>query len=276
MAEWTTWAEQAGPARLTPVLLQRIGTRAALALDNALLYEHERDVSHSLQLGLLGRDIVDAPGTSIATAYRPGTAALEVGGDWHDAFLLGDGRLALVVGDVVGHGLEAAIAMGQLRGAVRALAPLGSPREVVMRLDALVDTLPEAGMATLAYAVLDTASGSFTYACAGHPPPLFVPHHGEPRLLWDGRTAPLGSFSGSNAEEATDRLGRSDMLVLYTDGLIERRTEGIGDGLDRLLASVPNPPGAPGDLVDHLLRSCLVEDEQEDDVCILAVRREDG
>ena len=105
-----------------PALAREIAARAAIALDNALLYEREREVSHSLQLGLLGGDAAEFDGVVIAAAYRPGTATLEVGGDWYDAFRLPSGSLALVVGDVVGHGLEAAVAMGQLRGALSALA----------------------------------------------------------------------------------------------------------------------------------------------------------
>lgn len=257
---------------LTTVLVQRVATRAALAFDNALLYEQERDVSHSLQMGLLGGALEGAPETTVATAYRPGTAMLEVGGDWYDQFTLPDGRLALVVGDVVGHGLEAAVAMGQLRGAVRALGPVGSPREVLERLDQLVDTLPEAAMATLAYAVLGTGDGSITYACAGHPPPLVVPAEGAPRLLWEGRSAPLGSSFGGTREEAVDRLEPGDTIVLYTDGLIERRTDGVSAGLDRLVRCVQGS-AEPSELVEAILEACLADEAQEDDVCILALRR---
>jgi serine/threonine-protein kinase RsbW len=265
-------SEHASP--LTAVMVQRVATRAALAFDNALLYEQERDVSHSLQMGLLGGALEHAPDTRVATAYRPGTAMLEVGGDWYDQFPLPDGRLALLVGDVVGHGLEAAVAMGQLRGAVRALAPVGSPREVLERLDQLVDTLPEAAMATLAYGVLDTTDGTFTYACAGHPPPLVIPADGDARLLWDGRSAPLGSSFGGARTEAVDRLEPDDTIVLYTDGLVERRTDGVSAGLDRLVHSVQGADGAePSELVDCILEACLADGAQEDDVCILAVRR---
>jgi serine/threonine-protein kinase RsbW len=259
---------------LTTVMAQRVATRAALAFDNALLYEQERDVSHSLQMGLLGGALEEAPETVAATAYRPGTAMLEVGGDWYDRFALPDGRLALVVGDVVGHGLEAAVAMGQLRGAVRALAPVGSPSEVFERLDQLVDTLPQAAMATLAYALLDSETGALTYACAGHPPPLVVPADGEPRLLWQGRSAPLGSSLGGPRAEAVDALGAGDTIVLYTDGLVERRTDGVSAGLDRLVASVRGKEDAePSELVASILEACLAGTRQEDDVCILAVRR---
>jgi len=254
-------------------LLGRIAIRAALALDNALLYERERAVSQSLQLGLLGGDPASTPWTAIATAYQPGTAALEVGGDWYDAFALPDGRLALLVGDVVGHGLEAAVAMGQLRGAVRALAPTGSPAEILAGLDQFANTVPEASMATIAYVELDARDGRVAYACAGHPPPLLVPAEGAPRLLWDGRSEPLGSSFSRGREEATARLRLGDTIVLYTDGLVERRTEAVSVGLDRLVEIAGGAPrAAPADLVARLLDVLLTEGPTDDDVCVLVLR----
>jgi len=259
---------------ISPILLPRIGFRAALAIDNALLYEREREVSHSLQLGLLGDAPRGTPQTAVASAYRPGTEALEVGGDWYDAFELPGGRLALLVGDVVGHGLDAAVAMGQLRGAVRALAPLGSPAQVLERLDRLIDTLPEAAMATLAYGEADLEAGQLVYACAGHPPPVFLPAEGEPELLWEGRSTPLGSSFGGGRPEATRSFAPGDTIVLYTDGLVERRTAGISIGLDTLVESVRAAGGVePSALVERILTACLSTDEQEDDVCVLAVSR---
>ena len=138
-------------------------------------------------------------GVVVAAAYRPGTAALEVGGDWYDAFPLESGAIALVVGDVVGHGLEAAVAMGQLRGAVSALAQTAGPALLLDRLDAFVETVPSAATATLAYVELDPETGHVRYACAGHPPPLVVSPDGRTRFLWDGRSAPLGSMLGDSA-----------------------------------------------------------------------------
>ena len=261
-----------GETGVSPGLFRRIAIRAALALDNALLYERERAVSHSLQLGLLGEAPIAPSGTAIATAYRPGTAALEVGGDWYDAFTLADGRLAILVGDVVGHGLEAAVGMGQLRGAVRALAPMGPPREVLERLDELVETLPEASMATIAYAELDLSDGTFVYACAGHPPPLIVPASGSPHLLWEGRSAPLGSAFSRGRDQAKGRLEPGDTLVLYTDGLVERRVTGISERLDLLVeVAGRDEPSTPPELVQRILDVLLDEEGQEDDVCLLAL-----
>ena len=202
--------------------LRELADHVALAVDNARLYEREQNASRTLQLGLLGGELPQPPGTSLVAAYRPGTVTNEVGGDWYDAFTLDNGKLAILVGDVVGHDLEAAVAMGQLRGAVRALASLGSPGALLERLDSFVSRLRGGAMTTMAYAELEIASGELCYACAGHPPPLAVSGAGEPRFLWGGRSGPLGIDAQSRPEER-DRLARDDTLVLYTDGLIERK-----------------------------------------------------
>jgi serine/threonine-protein kinase RsbW len=256
-------------------LLQAIVSRAAIAIDNALLYERERDVSHRLQLGLLDVSFPQVDGFRIDGAYRPGTATLDIGGDWHDAFVLPSGALALVVGDVVGHGLEAAIAMAQLRGAVRALAAVSSPSELLDRLDAFVDSLPDADMTTLVYVELDPLSGRFRYACAGHPPPLVVSATGVSRLLWGARSTPLGRQFRSRRIESIDVLGDAERLVLYTDGLVERRGERLDDGFQRLLSTTAHDV-ASVDFVDRLCVHMLDGVPQRDDVCVLTATRLDG
>jgi serine/threonine-protein kinase RsbW len=254
-------------------LARELAARAAIALDNARLYERERDVSHALQLGLLGGGPPTFDRVVVAAAYRPGTAALEVGGDWYDAFRLPSGSLAFVVGDVVGHGLEAAVAMGQLRGAVSALAQTTGPALLLERLDSFVETVPSAATATIAYADLDAATGLMRYACAGHPPPLVVSPDGRTRFLWDGRSAPLGSSMGDVRREAAEQLEEGETLVLYTDGLVERRGRSIDEGLARLariarLSSL----GAPA-LADAICDDLIDSQSQDDDVCVLTVHR---
>jgi serine/threonine-protein kinase RsbW len=258
--------------RVDAILLQRVATRAALALDNALLYERERDVSHSLQLSLLGGQPAPGRRTDVASAYLPATEALEIGGDWYDVLDLPGGARAFVVGDVVGHGLEAAKAMGQLRGAVRALAPIGSPTDLLRNLDLFVDSVPEASMATLAYVHLDPESGRIRYACAGHPPPLVVGPDGATRYLWDGRSTPLGCSLGSTRAESEDALAHGETVVLYTDGLVERRNVGLDAMLARLADAAREAAGSsPARLVDGVL-STMLADSLEDDVCMLAFR----
>jgi serine/threonine-protein kinase RsbW len=254
-------------------LLRQVASRAAVALDNALLYERERAVSHTLQLGLLGGGPARADGTVVAAAYRPGAEALEVGGDWYDAFRLPSGRLALVVGDVVGHGLGAAVAMGQLRGAVRALAQVRGPAGVLEQLDVFVQTLPAGEMATIAFVELDLADGGVRYACAGHPPPLVVSTDGATRYLWEGRSSPLGSVLGRSRREAIDRLDAGETLMLYTDGLVERRTVGLDEQLERLAAVAGEQPADSADTVDRIFDAMLVGEEQEDDACLLMIHR---
>jgi serine/threonine-protein kinase RsbW len=258
---------------IAAAVAREIAGRAALALDNALAYEKERDVSHALQLGLLGGALPQFENVVVTPAYRAGTAALEVGGDWYDAFPLLSGSVALVVGDVVGHGLEAAVAMGQLRGAVSALAQTSSPAELLDRLDAFVETVPSAATATIAFVDLDSATGELRYACAGHPPPLVVSPRGGARFLWDGRSAPLGSMLGDSRAEAVDYLDEGETLVLYTDGLVERRSETIDVGLERL-ADVARlgALGAPT-LADEICDALIEGRAQDDDVCVLTIHR---
>jgi serine/threonine-protein kinase RsbW len=250
--------------------LRELADHVALAVDNAQLYEREQNASRTLQLGLLGGELPQPEGAALVAAYRPGDVTNEVGGDWYDAFPLDDAKLAILVGDVVGHDLEAAVAMGQLRGAVRALAGLGSPAALLERLDAFVSTLRGGAMTTMAYAELDVASGELRYACAGHPPPLVVSADGEPRLLWGGRSGPLGIDMHSRPEEH-DRLERGATLVLYTDGLIERKGESLAIGLERLgdAARASSGDGLQP-LVDRMLSAMLAGHPQEDDVCVIA------
>ncbi len=258
---------------MSPSVAREIADRAALALDNARLYEREREVSHRLQLGLLGGTLPAFERVVVAAAYRPGTAALDVGGDWYDAALLESGQLSLVVGDVVGHGLEAAVAMGQLRGAVSALAQTAGPALLLDRLDAFVEAVPSAATATLAYVELDTETGNLRYACAGHPPPLVVSPDGRTRFLWDGRSAPLGSMFGDARSEAAEQLGEGETLVLYTDGLVERRTASIDEGLRRLVELARlEPLGAPA-LADSICDRILDGRSQDDDVCVMTIYR---
>ena len=253
-------------------VLTAVGQQAGLALDRAHLYEQSASVAHDLQRSLLAIAPPDDPRFAVATTYRPGVEMLEVGGDWHDTFLAADGLLALCVGDVVGRGLAAASAMGQLRSAVRAVAgPEAGPGRLLSRLDRFVEQVEAASMATLAYAELDLATGELRYACAGHPPPLLVPAEGEPRLLWDGRSPPLGAFTRpQHRDEARVRLTEGDRLLLYTDGLVERRDRALDEGLDLLRETAAASADAPlEEMVQEITRTLLRDESTRDDVCVL-------
>ncbi|GEK23235.1 PP2C family protein-serine/threonine phosphatase [Cellulomonas xylanilytica] len=247
-------------------VLTAVGQQAGLALGRAALFDQKASVAHELQLALLTTHLPADDRFTVTTEYRPGVQALEVGGDWFDAFLLDDHVLAVTVGDVVGRGLHAATAMGQLRSAVRAVAAPGvGPAALLARLDRFVGQTGVGFMATLAYAEIDLTSGEVRYACAGHLPPLRFAAGGAHEFWWDGRSTPLGS--GAGRTEATATLDPHDQLILYTDGLVERRDRPLLDGLEALAsAGVALRETSVGALVTGLLGQAR---DERDDVCVL-------
>ena len=255
-------------------LLDDLADRAALALENARLYEYEHEVAHTLQRSMLAGAPPHHPRCAIGVHYAPAEASLEVGGDWYDAFNLGEERVALVVGDVVGRGLQAATIMGQLRSAVRALAgtQLG-PAAVLESLDAFAERAADARGATVVYAELDLRSGKLALACAGHPPPVLAVPGREPELLWGGRSTPLGAFAtGQPRAQMEIELERGSRLLLYTDGLVERRDRGLDEGFARLAAAFDAAHSTPvGELGALLSREMLAGLTKADDVCLLAL-----
>ena len=236
----------------------------------------EHEVAQALQRSMLGGELPAAPGLEVYAAYRPAVTGLEVGGDWYDAFWLDGDTVALVVGDVVGRGIDAAAAMGQLRSATRALASTGlRSAELLSALDRYARRHAIGEMTTVVYADLSLVSGRVRYACAGHPPPVLVPAGAEPRLLWEGRSMPLAVFTSDVAAraEAHDELNAGDALLLYTDGLVERRTESMSEGLERLRWALGARRGEPpASIADGVVRD-LHEHARSDDVCVLVVRR---
>jgi len=254
-------------------LLQTLGRQAGQATERALLYDEQRSVATTLQHSLLPRTLPTDPRLGLSACYRPAVEGLEVGGDWYDAFLLDADRVAVVVGDVVGRGLAAAAAMGQLRSAVRALAAVDSgPALLLARLDRFVDGVPAAETATLAYAELDLRDGKARYACAGHPPPVLVDPGGDAVLLWEGRSAPLGAHFGRDRAEAAVTMVPGARLALYTDGLVERRDEPLDTSIDRLAGLLGQSAAQPLDgLADRVTETALGTRRTGDDVCLLLV-----
>jgi serine/threonine-protein kinase RsbW len=252
--------------------LRDLADRAGLALENARLYEQERQVARTLQRSLLAGDLPSGDKRfAVETHYQPGGRDIEVGGDWFDAYLITPDKLALVVGDVVGRGIDAATTMGQLRSAVRALSSNETgPARMLAGLDRFVERVEAARMATVAYAEVDLTSGDMTYACAGHLPLLLHEPAGWPEFLLHARSAPLGSRAGNiRRTEERRRLPPGSRLLLYTDGLIERRTRTIDKGFQILAREFSRRRDAPTQGLTAALADTLVGREHPDDVCLL-------
>jgi serine/threonine-protein kinase RsbW len=263
------WPEDMG-------FLTELADRVALSLESALLYEQEHEVAATLQQSLLPEPPPSDPRGALAALYRPAVETLEVGGDWHDAFAVAHDRLALVVGDVVGRGLEAATTMGRLQSAARALLLAGmGPAEALMRLDAFAASVPAAELATMVVATVGLDDGETRVACAGHPPPAVFGTGGPPELVWAGRGAPLACAApGDDRGDTQLVLPPGAGLLLYTDGLVERRDRSYDEGFAALLAELPADPhmSLPA-VVERVTARLLGPAGADDDVCVLAFAR---
>jgi PAS domain S-box-containing protein len=243
-----------------------------------LLAAHRREqtIAQELQRSLLAGTLASTPGLEIGVAYQPAVVGLDVGGDWHDAFRLDDSdAVGLVVGDVVGRGIHAAATMGQLRSAVRALASTKlEPAALLEALDGFSRRHDVGTGTTLVYARLETAPPRLCWARAGHLPPVVIEPGAEPRLLWEGLSPPLDA----HVEEGVPRAGAAlDLssgatIVLYTDGLVERRSEVLDDGLARLLEAIRVGRDDPVADLPHRLVTALSDPDHRDDVCVLVAR----
>jgi integral membrane sensor domain MASE1/anti-sigma regulatory factor (Ser/Thr protein kinase) len=234
--------------------------------------EREHRIAETLQRGLLPDRLPEVPGIGLAARYVPAGAEMAVGGDWYDVVELPSGRIGLAIGDVAGHGPRAASTMGQLRMALRAYAlEEPSPAEVVRRLDRLVSRLLMSEIVTLVYLVLDLDSGMVQFANAGHPPPLVVRAGDQISFLEDGLGPPLGCDDPGLPAEARFRLVPGSTLLLFTDGLVERRGTSIDEGLQRL-ATVAMDCGQDIEAFCDQLLCSMVEDDTADDVALLVIR----
>ena len=251
-------------------LLGDLAGRAAVALDNALLYGAERRTGITLQRSLLPGEVPVVPGLETAARYLPGAAGAFVGGDWYQGVRVGDGLL-LAMGDVMGHGMRSAARMGQLRAIVATLALEGHPPgRLLTRLAESVHVLLDLDLATLLLAYYDPAARSLTIASAGHPPPLLAPLEGPPRFLDVEPGPPIGTFA-VDYEESVVPLSAGDTLVMYTDGLVEERAESLDVGLERLRRSVEGVRLPPGAVADHVLDALGRASGADDDVALLVV-----
>ncbi|UZN03352.1 SpoIIE family protein phosphatase [Cellulomonas sp. S1-8] len=259
------------------VTAAHLSRRAGVLLENVRLYLAERDAALTLQHSLLPV-LGDVGGLDVAAAYLPSGRRAEVGGDWFDAFVLPDGAVSLTVGDVVGHDLRAAASMGQLRSLLRASVWRGDrPGSALERLDGLVRALDVADAATCVLVRWERtpAGAHLTWASAGHPPALVRLPDGRVHGLDGGRSTPVGlpPVRPGSVPEASADLPHGAIVVLYSDGLVERRDRGLREGIAALsVALAAVPPDASATLVCDTLTATLVDRHQEDDVCLLVVR----
>ncbi|MFB8089781.1 SpoIIE family protein phosphatase [Streptomyces sp. NPDC055992] len=231
-----------------------------------------RETAVTLQRSLLPQELEQPDDLRIAATYQPGGTDAAVGGDWYDVITLGAGRTALVIGDVMGRGVRAAAVMGQLRTAVRAYARLDlPPHEVLQLLDGLAAEIDASQIATCAYAVHDPNEGLLVYSSAGHLPILVRDEDGTVRRAEDPIGPPLGT-GGWLHTSGTIPLPPGSTAVLYTDGLVERRSEDIDEGVAALERALSGAKGAPQVVCDRLIRSLNVTAEHDDDVAVLVVQ----
>lgn len=232
-------------------------------------------IASTLQRHLLPDRLPEVPGLQMAARYLPGERAAQVGGDWYDAIVLPGGKVGLAIGDVVGHGVRAATLMGELRSALRAYAVTepDSPAAALTRLNSLVARTHGGQMvATVLYMVIDVDGRRLSFASAGHLPPLLLDAEGTPRFLESSPRPPLGIASHTSFGVNGAELAPGSTVLLYTDGLVERRGEEIDNGLARLQAAMSEGPADLEQLSSHVLTIARGGEDLQDDVALLAVR----
>jgi serine phosphatase RsbU (regulator of sigma subunit) len=254
-------------------LLRAQVAMAGATLQRAARYDSEHAIADTLQRSLLELPAITVERVRWAVQYRAGSAGL-AGGDWYDLIDLGDQRVAIVVGDVVGRGVEAAAAMGQLRSAIRALAShIDTPAALVDALSRFAGTIGPGRYASLVYLVLDASTGRLDYTVAGHLPPVVQRPDGSVERLTEALGPVLGVSGGRR--DATVHLSSGSRLIAYTDGLVERRGESIDAGIDRLIEVLEGcRPSLDTDSLCRELIDRLVVDAGQDDIAIVAVQLE--
>ncbi|MCU1375221.1 MAG: protein phosphatase [Actinomycetia bacterium] len=269
-----TWAEPRSFPADDRQFIAALADTCAQALERARLYEREHRVAETLQLALLPERLADPDGITSAARYLPGTEGVAVGGDWYDLFDLGDRRLGVALGDVVGKGVAAAAVMGRLRNALRAYATAtDGPAEVLAQVDDFAARFGNEDLATVVYGVLDTWTGELRYSSAGHLPPLLVTADGEATYLAQEPDLPVGVSAGGARHEHRVRLPAGATLVLYSDGLVEDRTRSIEDGMARL-ARIGSGAAADADVdatCARIVHELVGDTGGDDDVAVLVL-----
>lgn len=271
------WLEFGAPRPFSSsdrALLVQLSAHLQRALTRARAYEEQRQVALALQRSILGP--TDLP-AGLAVRYEPAGASLEVGGDWYDVVELPEGRRAVVVGDVAGRGLPAAAIMGQLRSAGRALLlENNGPAQVLRALDRFSALIPGADCTTVFCAVIDPRSSTVRYSSAGHLPALLADPDGTVRKLDHALSPALAVTPDRDRPEATAKLPGGSTLLLYTDGLVERRLEVIDAGIQRASDALAESRHLPPEQVADHLSARLLGDKHTDDVALLVYRQPRG
>ncbi len=252
-------------------LLQLVADRVGLSIERSRLAVQGR-IAQTLQRSLLPRSLPRLPGLSMAAWYLPAAQETAVGGDWYDVIELGHRQLGLIIGDVAGHGMAAATYMGQLRSAVRAYAlDANSPAVVLTKVARFADE-ERSRMATMIYATINLDTWTVDWARAGHPYPLLIGPDGPPRFLTDAGGPPLGAGVGVEYDQERITLAPAQTLLLYTDGLIERRGRTLSQGEAALADAAVAAPDEPELLCRAVLDRLTEGIEIPDDIALLAVR----
>ncbi|GAB7050692.1 SpoIIE family protein phosphatase [Catenuloplanes indicus] len=272
LGELAVWRDGHDPTPFDEAVLAQLGRLVGIRLENARLYEAEHRIATTLQHSLLPRSLPKIPGAVTASRYLSGSAEAEVGGDWYDVIAGPDGRLDLVIGDVVGKGVHAAAAMGQLRNALRAYLLEGfDPGEALTRLNRLVDNLGRRQFATVVCVRYDPVRRDLWFASAGHPSPVVITTELDAAFLHGSALGPpIGALPQATYRTERGRLSVGSRLLLYTDGLIEDRRQGIDTGLQTLLVDAARPADHVEDLIDAMLRR-VADQPRHDDIALLAL-----
>ncbi|WP_329059695.1 PP2C family protein-serine/threonine phosphatase [Amycolatopsis sp. NBC_01480] len=256
-------------------LAEGIAGYAAIAMDNARLYDRERHLATELSRSMLSAT-PEIPGLDLVTRYLPAATGVKVGGDWFDVIRLASGGTAFVIGDVVGHGVTAAAVMGQVRTAIRSYALLElAPSELLGHVSQLTGILTDAGFVTCFYAVHDPEAGTLTYANAGHLPAILLHPGRPPEQIGEALAQPLGVGREFPQRQAEFPPGTG--LVLYTDGLVEGRTRDLTLGIERLLTALGGLRAGPGAEAawDRLVHD-LTGGRHDDDIALIHVHHRSG
>ncbi|KOX14358.1 SpoIIE family protein phosphatase [Micromonospora profundi] len=271
LGELRVWRAAGDDSQADEAALSQLARLVGVRLENAQLYEAEHHIATTLQHSLLPRTLPQMPGAVLASRYLPGTADVEVGGDWYDAIALEGDELVLVIGDVVGKGVQAAAAMGQLRNALRAYLLEGyDPGESLSRLNRLVGSTEGRSFATVLCLLFNPRTGRLRYASAGHPSPLLI--RGDDVAFLHDRALgpPVGALPNATYRTVEGELAAGGRLLLYTDGLIEDRQVGIDAALTQLRADAATPGEHVADLIDTVVGR-VAGRARRDDVAVLAL-----